>query len=260
MCLNVHYASARPGPAADPGRPRVDGTRPTVGDAGDRHLPEFAVVAPDLLGHGRSSWDAPWTIDANVAALADAARRRRGSARWSSSGIRSAVRSRWASRRRGPISSRRWCCSIPRSASTARGCARSPTQMLASPDYPDRDEARAEKASRIVGRGATDRTNWSANSTNTWSPSPNGRVGWRIGSPGDDVVLERTGPADRGAAPGTPTTLIRATRTQPPYVSDELVTALRERLGSDFIAARLRLRSHGGAGQARGDGGGDPGR
>src|ERR1700760_4470819 len=35
-----------------------------------QHLSEIAVAAPDLIGHGRSSWDAPWTIDANVAALA----------------------------------------------------------------------------------------------------------------------------------------------------------------------------------------------
>ena len=35
-----------------------------------RHLPEIALAAPDLLGHGRSSWSAPWTFDANVAALA----------------------------------------------------------------------------------------------------------------------------------------------------------------------------------------------
>src|ERR1700752_2572999 len=34
------------------------------------YLPEIAVAAPDLLGHGRSSWAAPWTIDANVSALA----------------------------------------------------------------------------------------------------------------------------------------------------------------------------------------------
>src|ERR1700741_5000845 len=34
------------------------------------HLPEIAIAAPDLLGHGRSSWAAPWTIDANVSALA----------------------------------------------------------------------------------------------------------------------------------------------------------------------------------------------
>ena len=36
----------------------------------DEHLPDVAVAAPDLIGHGRSSWSAPWTIDANVAALA----------------------------------------------------------------------------------------------------------------------------------------------------------------------------------------------
>ncbi|ETB51151.1 hypothetical protein O974_02650, partial [Mycobacterium avium 11-0986] len=34
-------------------------------------LPEFAWAAPDLVGHGRSSWSAPWTIDANISALAD---------------------------------------------------------------------------------------------------------------------------------------------------------------------------------------------
>ena len=33
---------------------------------------------------------------------------------------------------------------------------------------------------------------------------------------------------------GTPTTLVRATRTEPPYVSDELIAALDAQLGSDF--------------------------
>jgi lipase len=28
------------------------------------------VAAPDLIGHGRSTWSAPWSIDANAAALA----------------------------------------------------------------------------------------------------------------------------------------------------------------------------------------------
>ncbi|BDB40956.1 hypothetical protein Mkiyose1088_09410 [Mycobacterium kiyosense] len=34
------------------------------------YVPEITVAAPDLIGHGRSSWAAPWSIDANVAALA----------------------------------------------------------------------------------------------------------------------------------------------------------------------------------------------
>src|SRR5437588_1739886 len=33
-------------------------------------LPEITVAAPDLLGHGRSSWAAPWSIEANVSAFA----------------------------------------------------------------------------------------------------------------------------------------------------------------------------------------------
>src|SRR6185437_15017077 len=41
------------------------------GHLANRYLPEFAVAAPDLIGHGHSSWEAPWTIDANVAALED---------------------------------------------------------------------------------------------------------------------------------------------------------------------------------------------
>lgn len=35
------------------------------------HLPELRIVAPDLLGHGHSSWDAPWTIEAQVAAIVE---------------------------------------------------------------------------------------------------------------------------------------------------------------------------------------------
>ena len=35
------------------------------------HLPGFSILAPDLLGHGRSSWEAPWTLESNVAALAE---------------------------------------------------------------------------------------------------------------------------------------------------------------------------------------------
>ena len=33
---------------------------------------------------------------------------------------------------------------------------------------------------------------------------------------------------------GTPTTLIRATHTSPPYVDDALISGLRDRLGGDF--------------------------
>src|SRR5581483_4335089 len=63
---------------------------------------------------------------------------------------------------------------------------------------------------------------------------PSGRYSWRISLPAmmsywselaRDVVLP---PA------GTPTILVRAKWTSPPYVSNELVASLQERLGTDF--------------------------
>ena len=63
---------------------------------------------------------------------------------------------------------------------------------------------------------------------------PSGRYGWRVSLPAmmsywselaRDIVLP---PA------GTATTLVRAKRTSPPYVSDQLIAGLQERLGSDF--------------------------
>jgi len=64
-------------------------------------------------------------------------------------------------------------------------------------------------------------------------PWPGGRVGWRMSLPAiisywselaRPIVVPRN---------GTPTTLLRATKTDPPY-ADALVEALRARLGQEF--------------------------
>ena len=63
---------------------------------------------------------------------------------------------------------------------------------------------------------------------------PSGRYRWRVSIPAmlsywselaRDIVLP---------PPGTPTTLVRAKQTSPPYVSDQLIAGLSERLGPDF--------------------------
>ena len=87
---------------------------------------------------------------------------------------------------------------------------------------------------------------------------PNGRVGWRISIPAmmsywSELTRPFALPRD-----GTPTTLIRATRTDPPYVSDELDLGARRTPRLRLHPARLRLRPHGGPGQARGDRRADP--
>lgn len=38
---------------------------------------------------------------------------------------------------------------------------------------------------------------------------------------------------------GTPTTLIRATRTTPPYATDELIATLRDAVGEEFTLTEL---------------------
>jgi lipase len=63
---------------------------------------------------------------------------------------------------------------------------------------------------------------------------PNGRYAWRVSLPAmmsywselaRDIVLPSA---------GTPTILVRAKETSPPYVSDQLIAGLQGRLGSDF--------------------------
>ena len=51
---------------------------------------------------------------------------------------------------------------------------------------------------------------------------------------GDVVLLERAGPANHLATNGTPTTLVRATRTDPPYTTDVLISSLGAQPGTDF--------------------------
>ena len=136
MTADLHayrYGPARADPCRRP--PRTDGARQAVADVGPRHLADVTVVAPDLLGHGRSSWDAPWTIDANVAAIAallDADGGRPVVAVGHSFG--GAIALNLAAAR--PISSTRSCSSIRRSAWMARACARSPTRCWRHPTTP----------------------------------------------------------------------------------------------------------------------------
>jgi lipase len=197
----------------------------------DRHLPEYAIAAPDLLGHGRSSWDAPWTIDANVAALAavldaDAT----GPVTVVGHSFGGAIALSLAQTRPDLVAALVLLDpAVSLDGAWMRDIADS---MLASPDYTDRAEARNEKVS---GSWAdVDAADVDAELDEHLVDLPNGRVGWRISIP---AMLSYWSELARPFAlprEGTPTTLIRATRTDPPYVSDEVVAALDARLGSDF--------------------------
>jgi len=196
-----------------------------------RHLPEFAVAAPDLVGHGRSSWDAPWSIDANVAALADLLDAEpAGPVVVVAHSFGGAIALSLAAARPDLVAA--LVLLDPAVGLDGAWMHQIADQMLASPDYPDRDEARAEKVNGSWGEVDVDELDRDLDEH--LLTLPNGRMGWRISIPAMMSYWSEMARTAAVPSPETPTTLIRATRTQPPYVSDELVSLLRDRLGPNF--------------------------
>lgn len=200
----------------------------------NRHLPGFAIAAPDLIGHGRSSWSAPWTIAANVAALAalldtEAA----GPATVVGHSFGGAVALSLAATRPDLVGA--LVLLDPAVGLDGDWMREIADAMLESPDFADRDEARADKRSGSWGEVAdADPAELERELDEHLIALPTGRWGWRISVPATmSYWSELTKPAGLPRA-GTPTTLIRATRTNPPYVSDVQVATLDARLGTDF--------------------------
>lgn len=197
----------------------------------DTYLPDIAIAAPDLLGHGRSSWSAPWTMDANAAAMAALVEASAaGPVVVVAHSFGGAIALHLAASRPDLVSA---LVLLDPAVGLDGGWMREiADSMFASPDYTDRAEARAEKVSGSWGE--VDDVELEAEIDEHLIALPNGRVGWRLSVPAimsywselaRDIVLPPKGIA---------TTLVRATRTSPPYVSHALVASLRERLGTDF--------------------------
>jgi lipase len=187
-----------------------------------RHLAEFAVAAPDLLGHGRSSWAAPWTMEANVEALAALLD---GPALVVGHSFGGAIALNLAAARPDLVAGLVLLDpAVGLDGAWMRDIA---DDMFASPDYTDRTEARTEKASgswRDVDAAELDRE-----LDEHLIGLPNGRSSWRISIPAmmsywSELARPITVPHN-----GIPTTLVRATRTDPPYVTGDLLAALNGR-------------------------------
>ena len=81
-------------------------------------------------------------------------------------------------------------------------------QMLASPDYPDRAEARAEKVDGSWGE--VDASELERDLDEHLITLPNGRMGWRISIPAMMSYWSELARPIAVPAAGTPTTLVRA--------------------------------------------------
>lgn len=195
------------------------------------HMPKTTIAAPDLLGHGRSSWDAPWSIDANVAALTALVD---DQADWPvvvvGHSFGGAIALHLAAARPDLVSA--LVLLDPAVAVDGARVREVADAMVAFPDYTDPAEARAEKA--YGAWSDVDGAVLDAELAEHLIALPNGRYGWRISQPAmvcywselaRDIVLP---PA------GIPTTVVRATGSEVRYVSDRLITGLQDRLGSAF--------------------------
>ena len=192
-----------------------------------KHLPELAILAPDLIGHGRSSWAAPWSIDANVDALAtliDAD----GPVVVVGHSFGGAIALNLAAARPDLVSA---LVLLDPAVGLDGGWMRDiADDMFASPDYTDRAEARAEKVNGSWGEVDSDELDRELDEH--LIDLPNGRAGWRLSIPAMLSYWSELARPIRLPRNGIPITLVLATKTDPPYVSDELLAALRER--SDF--------------------------
>jgi lipase len=196
-----------------------------------RHLAEISVAAPDLIGHGRSSWAAPWTIDANVAALAGLLDHQAdGPVVVVGHSFGGAVALHLAAAHPERVTA--LVLLDPAIALDGTRMHEIANAMLASPDYPDAAEARAEKA---TGSWAdVDPAVLNAELDEHLIALPGGRYGWRISLP---AMISYWSELARGIIlppKGIGTTLVRAAWTSPPYVPDELITNLDEWLEDDF--------------------------
>jgi lipase len=193
-----------------------------------RHLPEFAILAPDLIGHGRSTWAAPWSIDANVGALAgllDA--EADGPVVVVGHSFGGAIALNMAAARPNLVAALVLLDpAVGLDGSWMRDIA---DDMFASPDYSDREEARAEKVNGSWGE--VDPEELDRELDEHLVDLPSGRAGWRISIPAMLSYWSELARPIRLPQNGIPVTLVRAVKTDPPYVTDELLAGLGERPG-----------------------------
>lgn len=195
-------------------------------------LPEFSIVAPDLLGHGRSSWDAPWNIDANVEALAAVLRAETDDpVVVVGHSFGGAVALNLAATHPELVSS--LVLLDPAIGLDGQAMRQVADGMFASPDYPDRQQARDEKVHGSWGELPA--AILDAELDEHLITLPSGRFSWRISVPAMMSYWSELARPLVLPPRGTPTTLVLAKRTQPPYVTPELLSGLQSRLGADFV-------------------------
>lgn len=225
--LNVHRYG-------DPGNPAILALHGLTGH-GRRwehlalnYLPDFEVIAPDLRGHGRSLWTPPWGLDTVADDLAELIETVEKPVTVIGHSFGGAVALHLARRRPELVSG--LLLLDPAIGVNADRILEQVTGSVRYPDYATAEDARDSKTSGSWGEVPSELLD--AEVAEHLIPYPNGRVGWRMSIPAIAAFFGEL--ARPFVLPDQPTTLVKALKVNPPYVTDELIAALSEHLGPRF--------------------------
>lgn len=202
----------------------------------EEHVTEARWIAPDLLGHGRSTWSAPWNIEAHVAAIIDTVEAHaRGPVLVVGHSFGGALALHLANT--APHLVRGLVLLDPAIGLDGALMSKVAELTIESPDYTDAAEARAEKAGESWGDVPPEALD--AEIEEHLVELENGRVNWRMSVP---AVVAVWGELARGPVlppKDIPTVVVPAKKVQPPYITDQFRAALTDRLGDNLTTIEL---------------------
>ncbi|MGW6378211.1 alpha/beta fold hydrolase [Rhodococcus sp. NPDC055112] len=202
----------------------------------EAHLPEARVIAPDLRGHGRSTWAPPWGIADHVDDLVGVLESETtepvvlvGHSYGGAIAVHLARRVQ--ERVRGLV------LLDPALGLDPAFMAEIADLTVRFPDYTDAAEARSEKVHGAWADVADDVLD--AELAEHLIEREGGRVGWRMSIP---AIVASWGELARPFVlppAGLPTILVQAMRVQPPYVTAAFLTALAAHLGDRLTVVEM---------------------
>ncbi|MBM7366216.1 alpha/beta hydrolase [Gordonia hydrophobica] len=195
------------------------------GRLADEHLPGVRVVAPDLLGHGHSPWEPPWTIDDNADALSAVVDRHIAAQARPvvivAHSFGSAISLELAARRPSDIAG--LVLLDPAQgldAQFARTIAESAMMHWGNADAED-----AKAAKRMEGWGAVPAHVLDAEVQQHLVSTPDGRVAWRVSAPAVATAWSEMTRRFRLPPSGVPTHVVIADRVDPPFARPAFLDA-----------------------------------
>lgn len=187
-------------------------------------LPGVRVVAPDLLGHGRSTWAPPWSIDDHADALAQVlddhvpvGRRVVILAHSYGSAISLALAERRPEAVAGMV------LLDPAQGLDAEFAGTIAEAAMAHWGNTDADDARAAK--RMEGWSAVPTEILDAEIAEHLIDTPDGRVAWRVSAPAAATAWSEMTGRFRIPPAGIPTHVVIADRVQPSFVRPEFLAS-----------------------------------